>query len=1019
MQENQKPNAKTSYGKITLRALLLGVLFAAMFAFLTVYFENIHARYLSATQIPVMPYIFLVVVVLLLNPLLKLLGRGIKAVGGGDEGLGGSVFGRLARHLFGPLSAAEIMTVFVMALVSSGVSTFGLASQLVPVVSGLMNRHWNKDQTQWDVYIEPYVNDRFIVAKKGLQKAAVKHVDALHVLDHAKDVLDAAETLQDRKAAVAGAGDELKVREAAVAAGPTEENRAFLAKAKRLLRVAEEALDDAQKRWDKLTADHPDLKTGEVLKTYPARIDELQAEYNIAKQELEQIEEASFKVIDEFRRGLPREKRAIPGFWPVPSEGAAAWFARLQRLQEGPDAKADVEQARALLQQSIDGGGRLPPAFFKHLDQAVERLEPISTAPDLQAQATAVKDQLEEITAAGGKTSRELKDLRQRRRAALSNEFDELDAQIEDLVEARRDQKELQTELRNRSDSLQHQLNIVARVEETQSRLREIKAALTPTSAPPALEAADGELAACIAAFNSFDADLSRYLIGDVPWRHWLRPLFNWAVLILLSYLVLMTLNVLIFRQWAHNEKLIYPLAELPKALVGADSDPNDQTWVPTAYTRGLFWAGVAIAVVFLGWNLLVQHKVLTGVGQIEILTGRGVMWRNYVQGTFLSALAAKFKFHIFFTLVALSFLIPANISGSLTFFEIFFYLQLIVLVALGYGTNYDSFKQSWMLQVNFRTAQGGGALLIFASVIIWKCRHYLFCSVQPKLLSGLEAAEQKELRINSVLFIGGSLGLIAILTWGLGVNLFYSIALYLIVLITSIGLVRAVAEGGILGFQCWFGPGHIGRLIGMDKAWTAPKFFAPVLIYYSVLFLDIKTFIAPAMANAIKIRDDLKMRRLRFHIAIWSGIILAAAIAVIMHIVLAYSRGADNMSGWFYTSFPRSALFNNTIRTIAKTNPVDTSGGMAWLIAGMLLMGLLLYFRRHVFWLPHPIGLIMFVNPIMHTYFLSIFLGWLFKTLVSKYGDKDSYNKIRYLFIGLMIGEILMCMFGYDLNRN
>ncbi len=61
-----------------------------------------------------------------------------------------------------------------------------------------------------------------------------------------------------------------------------------------------------------------------------------------------------------------------------------------------------------------------------------------------------------------------------------------------------------------------------------------------------------------------------------------------------------------------------------------------------------------------------------------------------------------------------------------------------------------------------------------------------------------------------------------------------------------------------------------------------------------------------------------------------------------------------------------------------------------------------------------------MWTSPLMHTFWFSILLGWGFKSLVSRYGDKDSYAKLRYLFIGLIVGEMVMCVVApqYSLSR-
>jgi len=129
--------AESTDNRITLRALLVGTLFAAVFAVLTVFFEN-HRRMLpTANQIPVFPYILLFVSVLVINPLCRLI--------------------RVVRRF----TSTEVLVIFMMGMVSSGVSTFGLTAQLVPVVGSLFNRYWNNDQTEWNQYVEPFLHEYF------------------------------------------------------------------------------------------------------------------------------------------------------------------------------------------------------------------------------------------------------------------------------------------------------------------------------------------------------------------------------------------------------------------------------------------------------------------------------------------------------------------------------------------------------------------------------------------------------------------------------------------------------------------------------------------------------------------------------------------------------------------------------------------------------------------------------------------------------------------------------------------
>lgn len=961
--------------------MLIGLILTGCFAYLTVYWENVPPhQYITATQIAVLPYVALIALVLLLNPIVRQL--------------------RILR----PFSATELMLIFIMGLVTSGISTFGLASQLAPMVSGLYNRHFNNAQSRWDLYVEPYVNEEFFIAEPGIRRAAVEMRDAETEWRQARRVLSSAKALQASLGAVRDA--KARLAKSQSLEDPAERRMRELT-AKRELAVAEDTLRQAHQRWEGCQSD---LVHEQVIETYDEKIALLGEQRKRCQEELDKLEAKAFEKIDRLRRPIPEHQRAIPGFIYLPGEGAESYFERVRRLRRGVAALKGLERAAAVLRGETDSSRGVAEEAGALLDEAIAQLVPIADTENHSGRREQINLELNKLKEDKAVVIQDQKRLRRSRRLAPASEFPRLDKEIHRLSKAIGKFDAEIGALTREFEAITPRLKITRRVDDALSDLRSLRTEVG--TAPP--EGA-GELATrlqgIMASFSSFDASWRRFLIGEVPWGIWLRPLLNWIVLILLTYVVLITFNVLIFRQWAYNENLIYPLAELPEMLGGVHEEGG--RGVPAVFKSGLFWAGAAASAVILGWNELAARKLISGINEIPLTAD----WQDYIQGSFLEGLGPDARFHVFFTLIGLSFLVPAKISHSLWFFHLFWMIQMLFMVWLGYGVNEKSFPATWNLVLNFQSAQGGGALMVFASVILWKCRKYLFCGLTPQAIQELPADERKELRISSWTFLIGSAGLIAMLTWGLGVNLFYALLCFLFILMITIGLVRAVAEGGVLGFQCWFTPFHFIRsMVGMNHAWTAPSFFAPLMVFYSVLFLDIKTFIAPAIANALKVRDELRMSRLKFHLALSAGIVVALAVALLTHIILAHHRGADNMNGWFYSGLPKYVF--REIKTMAMTNPVDSAGGRWWLMVGCLVMGGLLYFRQRVFWLPHPIGMIMLVNPLMHSYWFSIFLGWLLKTLFTKYGNKDTYARGRYFFVGLIVGELIMCLFGVDLNK-
>jgi len=506
--------------------------------------------------------------------------------------------------------------------------------------------------------------------------------------------------------------------------------------------------------------------------------------------------------------------------------------------------------------------------------------------------------------------------------------------------------------------------------------------------------------------FPAFDASWRRYFLGDVPWSHWVRPLLYWGVLIGLTYVVMLAFNVLIFRQWAYNEKLIYPLAQLPEILVGGTEGGRR---VPAVFRNGLFWAGFTVSALFLGWNLLCHTQVLPGLKPLDLAN----TWGPYLKDTPLEGLTgSSAKCMVFFTMIGLAFLVPTGISFSLWFFWMIYLAELLIIVWLGYGQSDSSFPRDFYYTLHLRTSQGIGALMVFSSMVLFKCRKYMLCGLAPGAVSTLPRDEQLELRTASLIFLLGSVGIYLILWRSIGAHPFYVLVFCLVVLITTIGLIRAVAEGGILAFKAYAGPFHLIRnILGFDKAFSAPALFAPLMVYYAILCMDIKTYIAPAMGTCLKIRDSLKIHRFSFHFCLLVGIAGAAFIAVSASIMMSYAKGADAMNRWFYSGLPNS-LFSR-VEAMRNYAPEASPEQTGWIIVGAIAMALLLYLRRVVFWLPHPIGLVMFINPLMTSYWFSILIGWLAKSLSTKYGTKESYLRVRNFFIGLMVGELAIIALG------
>lgn len=517
--------------------------------------------------------------------------------------------------------------------------------------------------------------------------------------------------------------------------------------------------------------------------------------------------------------------------------------------------------------------------------------------------------------------------------------------------------------------------------------------------------------------FDEYFDDLIQYFFkgnpqkrsfwGEIPWQQWAQPIIYWSIFLIICLILFYSLNELLFKQWFENEKLVFPHAELLTTLV-----ENDQkSIIPKVFRTHAFWIGFGVSFTIMLYNGAANIGWIPGVQPVDLKNDL----RPYLQDTFLEGLIYNFSLSIFFVVIGLAYLLPAEISFSIWFFFLFVKFQQLTAVHMGYGENSNSFRSDMLSTTSFMSAQGGGAMVVFGLICLWKIRHqtlsFLYKLTAPKGFKNYSAEDIKQHTWPSLTFFISSIAFIYMFYWS-KVDLSTSILIYFLILIMTITLVRLVSEGGLIGFQIHYGPFHVLRTFGLfNTPLFSLKSFAPALPLYSSLFLDVKTFIAPTMMTAKNIAHRSKIPLKLFPIILFTGFALTLAISICTSLALLYDMGVGNMNSWFFNGLPNQYVFKNI--NVLLDNPEGTASfstsQVIWTGVGGLCMGGILYCRTFLFWFPHPIGLLMYLNPLVRAYWFSFFLAWLFKSYAVKYCRPSTNQQLKYAFIGLILGELFI----------
>jgi hypothetical protein len=73
-----------------------------------------------------------------------------------------------------------------------------------------------------------------------------------------------------------------------------------------------------------------------------------------------------------------------------------------------------------------------------------------------------------------------------------------------------------------------------------------------------------------------------------------------------------------------------------------------------------------------------------------------------------------------------------------------------------------------------------------------------------------------------------------------------------------------------------------------------------------------------------------------------------------------------------------------------------------------LLVMG----YHHFIWWPLHPIGYLTTYSTAMGILWFGFFFGWLCNVLVIRYGGVNQFKEVRRLFIGMVVGDMVMACF-------
>jgi len=484
-------------------------------------------------------------------------------------------------------------------------------------------------------------------------------------------------------------------------------------------------------------------------------------------------------------------------------------------------------------------------------------------------------------------------------------------------------------------------------------------------------------------------------LKGYIPYRAWLQPTIYWSVIVGAMFMCLLGISVIFRRQWAENERFIFPMVMLPRLLI--EQKIENGRLVRPLFRKKIFRVGFILALVICLLKGLAFYipgmpdpTVSMNLGQFCSSPAMKAFWRGLYND----------QFGITWLLVAIAFFVDLEMLASIL---VFFFLAKIPFYmgeVFGWKTirgPLDNFP--------FPHEQHIGSFLALAIMVLWVSRKHLR-AVGRRVMGDRDAVDDSKEAFSyrtAVAMI--VLSFVCFASWGAltGVGMGSSLVFFAFLVICGLSASRIRSECGApwTYFTPYF-PYLIFMLMGSLDVFGKETM---VLAFVVGGFMAVAQFLlfAPTQVEMLQLGNETGASARGVSGGLIIGLIGGVLLGGYVMLVWAYGTGGDNipyMKVWalnqdWYLSALRSAVATEDsqamavlMQTAGPTGSAVLRGPLTAVGTGVGITGLLMVLRSRFvgFWL-HPIGYVLANTFFIYMCWGSLLIAWLVKFLGLKIG--------------------------------
>ena len=455
----------------------------------------------------------------------------------------------------------------------------------------------------------------------------------------------------------------------------------------------------------------------------------------------------------------------------------------------------------------------------------------------------------------------------------------------------------------------------------------------------------------------------------------WLTPVLNWFAFLFVMLFVMLCITVIVRRPWTEDEKLAYPIIQLPARMT---SDGF--------FTNRLMWIAFGLVAAFDIVNGL--HHVFPAIPSVYEKAYRF----RFTEKPF-SAMG-WLRLGIYPFVLGIGFLIPLDLLFSSWFFFWVWKGQQVIGSVMGLeGTGYP--------YVNY---QGFGAYMGIFLIAVWRSRKHL----QNILGARVRPTSTRDEPMSPLILVLALISGVAFLTFfclRAGMSLWAILVFFGLYFAFSTAVSRMRAELG--------SPMHDLHYTGPERVMVAAlgtrKLGPNNLSMFSFFWFFTRTFDShpmPHQLEGFKLASTSGIRSRFMLFAILAALFVGILSQFWALISIPYRLGAVHEMSRVpivYGSEPWTQLQK------WLTNPLAPDyWALGFTGIGLLFALFLMLMRMKFFWFPfHPAAYATVCGSWAVNYiWFSLGIVWVLKLVLLKYGGRNAHRKAMPFFLGLILGQ-------------